>query len=339
MPIKPRERLIIGLIVAAGILLILAGGLLVSTGDILNDRPRNVTIAPHSTLTDVAEQLRAERIIAHATGFKILGRLLGVGNHLQAGTYSIAPSDTTFSILRKIASGKVTADSFTIVIPEGFSVYKIRKLLENQGIATDTWEFNRALVKQFPFLKEVPDGSLDGYLFPDTYQVARSEPAAALLTRMLSRFQSLVLPVVQPALTGKKRRPRFTLHEILTLASIVEKEAATPSERPVIASVYLNRLRIGMPLQADPTVKYVLEQPHPKVSLDDLNVRSPYNTYRHAGLPPGPICNPGLPSIRAVLTPAHTDYFYFVAKGDGTHVFSKTLQEHEKAKKEARSKP
>lgn len=122
------------------------------------------------------------------------------------------------------------------------------------------------------------------------------------------------------------------MHEILTLASIIEKEAKVAEERPIISSVFYNRLKIGMPLAADPTVKYALERPTKKVYLDQLSVRSPYNTYRRKGLPPGPICNPGLESIKAAVYPSKTDYFYFVAKPDGSHIFSKTWQEHQKAR-------
>ena len=327
MPKNKFDRFILPWIILGFAMLVIAGGLAVGTSDITTSAPKTITIAPNSTLYSIAEQLRFERLIPSQTGFIFLGKVLRLSNKLQAGTYSIAPDMTMIHILIQIARGQVTSDTFAIVIPEGFSVYKIRKLLEERGYVTDSWEFSRALVKQFPFLKEVPDASLDGYLFPDTYQVARSEPASALLRRMLTHFQSIVIPLVR-----ETPKAHWSLHQILTLASIVEKEAATPSERPIIASVYLNRLRIGMMLQADPTVKYVLERPRPKVSLNDLNVNSPYNTYRHVGLPPGPICNPGVPSIQAVLNPATTDYLYFVARGDGSHVFSKTLEEHEKAR-------
>jgi len=145
---------------------------------------------------------------------------------------------------------------------------------------------------------------------------------------MVSRFEEMVLPVWEK----RPNNTKYTLHEILTLASIIEKEAQKPEERPIIASVFYNRLNKGMPLAADPTIKYALERPSKKVYNNQLEVDSPYNTYKRVGLPPGPICNPGVESIKAVLYPAKTNYYFFVAAKDGSHLFTRTFEEHQKAR-------
>jgi UPF0755 protein len=151
---------------------------------------------------------------------------------------------------------------------------------------------------------------------------------------MLTRFNKVVMTYWRK--NYRRMSTRYSLHDILTLASIIEKEAAKESERPLISSVFHNRLRIRMRLGADPTIKYVLERPGKIVSYDDLKINSPYNTYRHYGLPPGPICNPGLSSVKAAMFPAKSDYLYFVARADGSHIFSKTLSEHQAAQQQTR---
>ena len=183
-----------------------------------------------------------------------------------------------------------------------------------------------------PFLQQVPSDSLDGFLFPASYEFSRSVTAQQVVETMLKGFQDNVADKVQ--LEGQD----LSLEQVVTLASIVEREAVEPSERPIIASVFLNRLRAGIALQADPTVQYAVAQSNASVAqygywkkeltLDDLQIDSPYNTYVRPGLPPGPIANPGLASINAVIRPARTNYLFFVAKNDGTHVFAETLEEH-----------
>lgn len=177
---------------------------------------------------------------------------------------------------------------------------------------------------------DIPVASLEGYLFPDTYYFTYGQSEEEIIRQMVSRF----VDVVYPAVEGKIGRWGLGLHEIVTLASIVEREVMADSERPLVASVYLNRLKINMPLQADPTVRYVMTEDRSRVLYRDLEIDSPYNTYRNNGLPPGPIASPGLASIMAVLEPAETDYLFFVAKGDGTHQFSRTFSEHVRARQQ-----
>jgi UPF0755 protein len=169
--------------------------------------------------------------------------------------------------------------------------------------------------------------SLEGYLFPDTYALARSAGAAGTVRAMVARFEA----AFDPALRAAAQETGLTLREIVTLASLVEKETAAPAERPIVAAVYQNRLRIGMPLQCDPTVIYALilaGRWNGNLTREDLRMDSPYNTYRYRGLPPGPIASPGRASIEAVIKPATVPYLYFVSRNDGTHVFASTLAEH-----------
>jgi UPF0755 protein len=174
---------------------------------------------------------------------------------------------------------------------------------------------------------DIPVDTLEGYLFPDTYRFAIGQKEEEIIKIMVNRC----LEVASPLYEGYDGSLSF--HEVITLASIVEKEAIYDRERPVIAGVFLNRLRIGMRLQADPTVRYVVNEPRSRVLYRDLEVESPYNTYRYPGLPPGPIASPGVASIRAVIEPADVDYMYFVARGDGTHYFSRTFAEHVAARR------
>jgi len=231
----------------------------------------------------------------------------------------------------------VPAREIRVAFPEGTSIYKMGIILQKTGFKH--WREFQQLVDQgitaelrarhWKIFKYIPSESLEGYLFPDTYNFFPDASAESMAEVMLNRFESVVGPFWDRSGAADAKR---SLHEILTLASIVEKEAKKPEERPIIASVFYNRLKIGMALAADPTVKYALERPSKKVYLDQLAVRSPYNTYKVRGLPPGPICNPGLDSIKAAVYPAKTNYLFFVAKKDGSHTFSRTWQEHQRAR-------
>jgi UPF0755 protein len=221
-----------------------------------------------------------------------------------------------------------------VTFVEGRRLEEYAAVLANRP-PLDPAEF-QALAKSGQFDHEIlasrpPDASLEGYLYPDTYRITERTTTRELVEIMLRRLGE----VYTPELREEAKARGLTIHQVLTLASIVEREAAVPEERPLIAGVYYNRLKQGMVLNADPTIQYVLgyqqsEQTWWKKQLlfADLEVASLYNTYRNAGLPPGPICNPGLRSMQAALRPQETDYLYFVARGDGSHVFARTLQEH-----------
>jgi UPF0755 protein len=260
--------------------------------------------------------------------FRALVRSRGVGARLKAGDYVLRGPLSLEEILDKLVRGEVERRGITV--PEGRTAAEIAAIVEGHGFdpaAFLTASRDPAAVRDLdPLAKD-----LEGYLFPDTYEVPHPgapEPEKALVRRMAQRFRE----VVGPQLT---RAPRtLSVREIVTLASIVEMETGRPEERPRIAAVFLNRLRRGMPLQTDPTVIYALKASgrwDGNLRRKDLELDSPYNTYRHAGLPPGPIACPGREAIQAVLEPAASKALYFVSRNDGTHQFSDTLEEHNRA--------
>jgi UPF0755 protein len=298
---------------------------------------RQVEIPAGASVRAVEKLLQGDGILPRFTGFRFMIRLLGLSGQIKAGKYSFSPADPLPRIItRLVINDTLPLPVRSVTFPEGSSIYKMGLLLQKAGFAD--WERFQALVhegitaglreKYWSIFKYVPSESLEGYLFPDTYQFYQSASAEALAAVMVDRFDAIVMPFWSKA----KKDTRLTLHEVLTLASIIEKEAKKPAERAIIASVFFNRLKKGMPLAADPTIKYALERPSKKVFYEQLDVKSPYNTYKRRGLPPGPICNPGLDSIKAAVYPAKTNYFFFVAKPDGSHQFSVDWQGHQRAK-------
>jgi len=305
--------------------------------NLFDGSPVRVTIPEGASARTVEVQLKESKIITPHSAFLITIKLLNLSDRLKAGDYFLSPSDPLLSVIAKLVGGQTVPEAeVRVAFPEGMSIYKMGLVLKEKGFKH--WKQFQGLVSEgikadlrqrhWGTFKYIPSESLEGYLFPDTYNFFRDASAEAMAEVMVSRFEQ----VVGPFWESNKGQTKLTLHEALTLASIVEKEAKKPEERPIIASVFFNRLKIGMPLAADPTVKYALERPSKRVFYDQLNVRSPYNTYKVRGLPPGPICNPGLDSLKAVVFPARTDYLFFVAKKDGSHIFSKNWQEHQRAR-------
>jgi UPF0755 protein len=286
----------------------------------------------------VADRLQAQGLIKDADLFVKWVKYRHVGEKIQAGEYILRRTMTIDEIAEALQHGR--AKMITIIIRPGWRAEEIADYLDTLGLSSyDKGRFLQ-LVKNpsydYGFLRDRPKGSpasLEGFLFPDTYNVPFDVPMDALLTVMLNTFDQRVTDKMRQEAASAK----MTIYEAVTLASIVEREAAVPGERATIASVYLNRLKKKQYLQADPTVQYAMGfQAATKqwwkspVSLDEYqNVNSPYNTYLHGGLPPGPICSPSLASITAVLEPDQTDYLYFLGKGDGSHVFAKTYEEHQ----------
>lgn len=298
--------------------------------------PVTFSINEGDTAASIADRLEAQHLIRSALLFRIQARMKGIEGKLEAGDYKLNRSMTTAEILDHLQNGRRASPLVTI--PEGWRAAQIADKLDQMGLVKRE-DFMAALSPSnysYSFLKDLPpDANVEGYLFPNSYQISSKMTAHDVVDLMLKTFDKSV-----PADLRNQPAPQnLTLNQVLTLASIVEREARVPSERPIIASVYLNRLALGMPLQADPTVQYALTLAVPEsiaqngywksaLTNSDLGVSSPYNTYRTKGLPPGPICNPGLDTIKAVLAPAHTDYLYFVAKPDGSHAFARTLEEH-----------
>lgn len=298
------------------------------------DTKDRLFVVEHGTSSvQIANILEKEGFIKNSRAFMIYIKLTGNAQKLKAGQYLLNSSLTVPQIVDKLVQGKVAMQSFTI--PEGYHLRQIAEVFAKQGIATED-EF-RKVVKEgdfnFAFLKEIPETieaekRLEGYLFPDTYTIPRGMAAEDVIEMMLKRFDT-VYQQLPPNKTG------LTVHEVVTLASIIEGESMLDKERPVIASVFFNRLKIGQRLEADSTIQYLFEERKKRVLYKDLEIASPYNTYRNKGLPPGPIGSPGEASLRAVLEPDDNGYYYFVARKDnsGEHVFSKTLAEHNRNKR------
>jgi UPF0755 protein len=249
----------------------------------------------------------------------------GNARQLQAGEYRFTDAMTPREVLAKIARGDVA--QVVVTFPEGLTIAEMSKIFEDQGLGPGSAFIEAA---RNPDLIRSLDGEatdLEGYLFPDTYSIPRKTNAAALVRAMVDRFERvLTIPLREEA-----RARGLTVRQLVTLASIVEKETGRPEERRQVAAVYVNRLRIGMGLQCDPTVIYALQRAgryDGNLRRNDLQFDSPYNTYRYAGLPPGPIAAPGRASLEAALRPAEADYLYFVSRNDGSHEFARTLEEH-----------
>ncbi|OGO50820.1 MAG: hypothetical protein A2148_03890 [Chloroflexi bacterium RBG_16_68_14] len=294
-----------------------------------------VQVEQGDSARDVGEKLEDAGVIQSARLFRVLTSLMGVGDDLVTGDYEFERGETALSAVRRISQG-VTAP-LIVTIPEGLRAEEIGELLERRGVISAD-EFRRALGDEYQvsFLAELPPGAgLEGFLFPATYGFSRETSGHQVVQQLLDAFDQRYRERLLPELAAADARP---LYEIVVLASIVEREARVPEERPLIASVFLNRLELGLPLQADPTVQYALGNDPESVrqfgywkqelTLADLLVASPYNTYVNVGLPPGPIANPGLDSLLAAVRPAETNYLFFVARPDGSHVFAETLEEH-----------
>lgn len=290
-----------------------------------------VVLPEGASASQIATILQEKGLIHSSIIFHGLVRLSGKDSSLKAGEYEFSQGESVADILDAISSGRVV--TIRVTIPEGLTAVEIAGVFEERGLA-DKEELiavmnhpSEDLREDFPFLHY--GVSLEGYLFPDTYEFAKGVSAARIVRSMLRRFQQ----TAQAALEEHPSRPlHLSDREALILASIVEREAKLATERPIIAGVFLNRLERGIMLGSCATVQYVLPAQKEHLLDKDLEVDSPYNTYKNGGLPPGPICNPGLASIEAVLDPELGDYLYFVSARDGSHVFSKTYAEHLEAK-------
>ena len=273
----------------------------------------------------IARQLADAGVIRDVNSFRLALWLSGKGRHLQAGEYRFDRPVTAREVADKIARGEIYVRPITF--PEGLAIKQMAALYESKGFGP-AQDFlaaagNAALVSAVD--SDAKD--LEGYLFPDTYNLKRKENAEQLVPKMVTAF----MKAITPELLEKADQRGLTVRQLVTLASIVEKETGNKDERPLVAAVYANRLRIGMPLQCDPTVIYALERAgryNGNLTRENLQYDSPYNTYRYPGLPPGPIASPGRASIEAAANPAPVDYLYFVSRNDGTHAFAKTLDEH-----------
>jgi UPF0755 protein len=344
---KRLPAIVMGLVlvalVGAGVYLVLGQGFELARavlGDLDSPVSRDSTVTlfgveSGQSAAEIGGRLERAGLIRSARVFRVEVERQGVGGRLAAGEYELSPSMSTPEIIAVLAGGRVRR-GVALTLPEGWRAEEIAWKLDALAPGAGR-EFLDAVYGGAglpPGLDPPAGASLEGLLFPETYEWQPGSEVRALVDRMLGQFGRRF-----DAARRKEAAERgLTPHEVVILASIVEREAVLPQERPLIAAVYSNRLGLGMPLQADPTVQYALIEPRVPapgdvlwkrdLTLQDLEVVSPYNTYRRVGLPAGPICNPGLASLDAALRPADTDALYFVAREDGSHVFARTLQEH-----------
>ena len=287
--------------------------------------PRVVEIPAHSGFLEVARGLGRAGVIKSPVGFALLTLARGNMRNLKAGEYQIPQGANTVAVLAMLAGGQVL--QHTVVFREGDTATELAAQLGVEGLANP--DDIMRLTRDVLFLRtlDIPADSLEGYLFPDTYQFVKGMMPEEILARMVARMRERVSADVLAA----ARSRNLSFHQLLTLASIIEKEAVDRSEMPLISAVFWNRLRVEMPLQADPTVQYAVGKERRRLTREDLQVDSPFNTYRRVGLPPGPIASPSLAAIRAAANPAAVSYLYFVAIDDRRHQFSVTLAEHNRA--------
>jgi len=292
-----------------------------------------IVISPGSTFQQVAGLLDAAGLIKSRSAFLWLGRAQEAERKIQPGEYELNAAMSPDAILAKLQSGRVVLHSVTI--PEGYTISQIAETLAEQGIVERS-EFVR-LAHDAVFIKTlgIQADNVEGYLYPDTYRFPRPMAEKDVMKAMVDQLGH----VVSDEWRGRAKELRLTMHEVLTLASVIEKETGSADERPHISSVFHNRLRKRIPLQSDPTVIYGLPDFDGNLRKKDLAHPSPYNTYRWAGLPPGPIASPGAEAIRAALYPTATSDLYFVSKNDGTHHFSATLIQHNKAVEKYQKRP
>lgn len=322
------RRLIIGFMifpVLAGA--VLAGLFYVGATRWRSHEAAEVDIQPGASVRAIARMLEERKVIRTPRIFEICARARGLSGRLRAGNYEFSAGTTMIEALDKIVRGEVKTYAFTVI--EGWAIKDIASALAGQPFLKD-----KKMPEEFLRLAYDKDyigalgfegiGSLEGYLFPDTYFVAGSISADALIRQMVLRFHEVWESVAGGPAAGLD----MNIKETVTLASIVEKETGVVVERPLVAAVFVNRLKRGMALQSDPTIIYGLPDFDGNIRRRDISNPHPYNTYIHPGLPPGPICNPGRASLDAALHPAKTGYLYFVSKNDGSHHFTDKLSEH-----------
>ncbi|HLJ55806.1 MAG TPA: endolytic transglycosylase MltG [Chthonomonadaceae bacterium] len=291
------------------------------------------------TAADPGADLERAGLVRSGVAFGLYARWRGEADKIRAGRYTLSPNMTPAQIIRqlRLGPGHSPDDIIRVSVPEGFTVKKVAARLERLGVTDGAVFLQMALnpnvhgTWSYDFPR--PPGSLEGYLYPDTYEFLPNTPPEKVLDAMLLNFSKRFYRPYRQQLAARGR----SLHEIVTIASMIEREAKTQEDRPRIAGVLENRIKRRMKLEIDATVLYALGRDKQRVYLKDLQVDSPYNTYRRTGLPPGAIASPGDSSLRAALEPEKNDYLYYVARGNGSHYFTRSRQEHEAAVKLARS--
>lgn len=290
---------------------------------------QTITVPKSASTDQIAQILAEKKLVREAVVFKLYAKLKGVDGRFKAGTYYFAGKVSLADITAELLKGKTEEVKFTI--PEGLTQEEIADLLTAKGLVDKEKFLTAANDGDYPYDYLPPAGQsnrLEGFLFPDTYQVPKGYGEDLIVAMMLNRFDQIF--------TGQWREQAtklgMSIPQVVTMASLVEREAKVAVDRPLVSSVFHNRLAIDMRLESCATIQYALGEVKAVLLYEDLEIESPYNTYRHLGLPPGPIAAPGAAALEAALYPADTDYLFFVAKKDGSHFFSKTLAEHNAAK-------
>jgi len=319
------RRVGLGSLVLAVVVLGVEAWRTVTPAATLAEGSRVVDIPAHAGVLAIARRLADAGIVRSSAAFVALGVLRGSARALRAGEYEFPRGTTTLGALRLLESGKVRLHP--VLHPEGATVAELARALEPQQLARAEDVARVATDPVFLRSLGIDAASLEGYVFPDTYYFTKGLTPEQILTRTVQRLRAKLTP---ENVAGARERG-LSVHELLTLASIIEREAVVWEERRLISAVFWNRLKLGMPLQADPTVQYAVGKERRALSRTDLATDHPFNTYVRAGLPPGPIASPGLPAIEAALDPAPVNYLYFVARDDHRHHFSATIAEHNAA--------
>jgi UPF0755 protein len=329
-----RKRLIwiiiSGLLFGITILISIYGLVIVFSSygnDVKINQTKEFTIRKGSNLFDISDTLYKNGVIDSRRKFKWIFKIFRFDKKLKAGKYQITEKNSYYSLMLILNSGNVIQEKVTI--PEGLRTEKIASIL-SEKIEINKEKF-LSLIDDKEFIKkfELDTISLNGYLLPETYQFYWGMDEQEVITIFMNEFKKLLTDSVIAQIS----KSEYSLRDYIILASIIEGEALHDEERSIISAVFHNRLKLNLKLQADPTIQYIISDGPRHLLKDDLEIDSPYNTYLYAGLPPGPICNPGAKSILSAIFPAKNGYIYFVAKGDGYHIFSKNQKEHLKAKK------
>lgn len=295
-----------------------------------NPQTKTITIPSGASTQKISEILAGSGMIRNQLAFRIFSRYEGLAAKMQAGDYSLNTGMSVPEIISRISGGEV--DTLTFTIPEGYSLKQIAETLVSKGLV-DRNRFTDLLARgnfNYDFLQGLPAGEkrLEGYLFPDTYRINKGASEEDIISMMLARFAREITPEFKQ----KAAALGMTPHQAVTMASIVEREAAKDVERPKVAAVFLNRMKKGWKLESCATIQYALGTNKTRLLYKDLQIESPYNTYKYKGLPPGPIAAPGRASLQAVVNPDKDEYMFFVVSEDGQHVFSRTLAEHNRSK-------
>lgn len=287
--------------------------------------PVYFTVRPGMSVSEIGKELHERGVIDSETKFWWTAKLNGFENKVKSGTFALETGMSPRDALETLVYGNTVVIRFTI--PEGFSVREIAERLEKEGlVSADDFMRRAKTYRPYPYVEEHENVryAAEGFLFPDTYEINGEFDAARIMEMMAENFDRRLTKEMRE----RAKTMNLSIYELVTLASLVEKEAYHEEDRPIIAQIFLKRLKLGMPLQADPTVQYLLDAPKEDLLLRDTKIESPYNTYQNAGLPPGPIASPGTASLMAVLHPAETDYLYFVADRSGNNYYATNYADH-----------